>query len=81
MGTKNVNVSQLQFGDDTLLLMDGEQRNIQILKSLILCFKLVSSLEVNWNKTHLSTISVPELFIMANRLGYAHKGWPPKYLG
>lgn len=36
-----VNVSHLQFADDKLLLMDGEQSNMSILKSLIHCFELV----------------------------------------
>lgn len=61
--------------------MNGEERNIQILKSLILCFKLVSGLKVNWNKTHLSGISIPELFITDRYIGYVHKRWPSKYLG
>lgn len=46
VGSEEVKVSYLQLADDTLLLMEGEHRNMRILKSLIQCFILVSVLKL-----------------------------------
>lgn len=82
MGSDKVNVSHLQFADDTLILMEGEEDKVPVLKSLIKCFKLVSGFKVNWPKSQLSTIgfSKSESLFMANSLRYSYKGWPAEYL-
>lgn len=82
VGSDKVNVSHLQFADDTLILMEGEEDKVPVLKSLIKCFKLVSSFKVNWPKSQLSTIgfSKSESLFMANSLRYSYKGWPAEYL-
>lgn len=50
VGSNKVNVSHLQFADNTLILLDEEHNYGHILKSLIQCFELVSGLKVNWTK-------------------------------
>lgn len=41
MSNDKVNVSHLQFADDMLILMEGEEDKVPLLKSLIKCFELV----------------------------------------
>lgn len=41
IGHHKVMVSHLQFADDTLILAEGSERNIMVLKALITCFKLI----------------------------------------
>lgn len=57
VGAEKVNVSHLQFADDTLTFIDGDPKIGHILKSLIPCFELVSRLKVNWSKSHILTAS------------------------
>lgn len=58
MGSDNVKVSHLQFADDSLILLAGEDKNVMILKSLIHCFELNSGLKMNWSKNHLLGLSI-----------------------
>lgn len=52
VGRYKVNVSYLQFADDTLILLEGEEDMVSILKSIIKCFGLVSGFKVNWIKAN-----------------------------
>lgn len=61
MGSKKVKKFRIFNSQMTpFFLWKGEHRIIRILKSLVLCFEVVSGLKVNWNKTHMSGISIPE---------------------
>lgn len=40
VGFDKVNVSHLQFANDTLIYLEGEENNVKVLKSLIKCFAL-----------------------------------------
>lgn len=83
VGNDKVNVSDLQFVDDTLILMEREEVKVPILKSIINCFELVLGFKVNWVKSQLSTIAFneSESSNMANLLGCSYKGWPVECLG
>lgn len=76
MGYNKVNVSHLQFADDTLILMEGEETNVLVLKFLIRCFELVSGFKGNWSKSHLSGLGLTdsECLHMASLLGCSNKG-------
>lgn len=54
VGFDKVNVSHLQFANDTLIYLEGEENNVKVLKSLIKCFELSFDFTVNWAKSHLS---------------------------
>lgn len=82
VGIEKVNISLLQFANDTLYMMNRKQRNIQKLKMLNSVFRIISGPKVNQNTTHLSVISIAESECLqfANILGCVHKGWPSEYL-
>lgn len=71
VGAEEVNVSHLQFTDDTLIFMDGDPKLGHFLTSLIRCFELVAGLKVNWSKYHIlgTTLSNSECAYLANLLG------------
>lgn len=81
-GIEKVNVSDLQFADDRLVLMDGPRFG-HILKSLIQCFKLVSWLKVNWSKSHILIIALTnfQCLQMANLLGMLSQRMAFRILG
>lgn len=54
VGSDKVKVSHLQFANDSIILVEGHEKNVLVLKSLIQCFELVSGFKVNWAKSHLS---------------------------
>lgn len=58
------------------------KKNVMVLKSLIQCFEMSLGFKVNWVKSHLSRISLPdsERLHLADLLGCSNKGWPSEYL-
>lgn len=76
-------ISHLQFADDTIIMVEGSERNLLVVKALITCFELVSGFSVNWTKSSFSGISLFESDCSryARILGCNHKGWPTDYLG
>jgi len=54
VGTGNpVIVSHLQFADDTLLLSVKSWANVRALRVVLVLFKVVSSLKVNFHKSNI----------------------------
>lgn len=47
MGSDKINVSHLQFANDSLILMEGEEDNVLVLMPLLKCFELVSGFKIN----------------------------------
>ena len=58
VGLDGVEVSLLQFGDDTLFFTKPRYQNIMVIKSIIRCFELISGLRVNFNKSQIRAINV-----------------------
>ncbi|KAL3637949.1 hypothetical protein CASFOL_018397 [Castilleja foliolosa] len=58
VGKKEVEVSMLQFADDTLFIGEANNENIFTLKSILRMFELWSGLRVNYNKSCLYGINV-----------------------
>lgn len=75
VGFEKVYVSHLQCADDTLILMDGDPRLDHILKLLIQCFELLSSLKVNWSNglTKSSNCSVSFFLLTICTIGSCRK--------
>lgn len=63
-GENQVEVSHLQFADDTLILGDASISNVQTLKAIFRCFELVSGLKVNFHKSSLMGLNVEEDFMV-----------------
>ncbi|GKU88289.1 hypothetical protein SLEP1_g2571 [Rubroshorea leprosula] len=83
MGEGSMNISHLQFADDTLLLGVATEENIWTSKCIMRAFELVSGLKVNYGKSSLIGINVDNLWEkeMTWLLNCKSGSLPCKYLG
>lgn len=83
VGREGVEVSLLQFADDTLFICEPSTQNVLAMKSMLRCFELMSGLKVNFFKSKLAGVSVAEdvLLRYANLLHCKTTEIPFVYLG
>src|ERR1044072_1274590 len=55
-----VEVSILQFADDTLFFEDASLQNVSTLKCILRCFELASGLRVNFHKSSCGGVAVED---------------------
>ncbi|XP_019414594.1 PREDICTED: uncharacterized protein LOC109326361 [Lupinus angustifolius] len=65
MGGLGIDISILQFADDTILVCNSNINNLWTIKSILRCFELVSSLRVNFQKISLVGINIQEQVLVA----------------
>lgn len=53
VGHRGVNVSHLQFVDDTLFFCQGKRQLLTSLKRMLDCFQLLSGLKISFSKSSL----------------------------
>ena len=58
VGNKEVEVSFLQFADDTLFFCEESWSNVVIMKSILRGFELASGLKINFHKSRLAGVNV-----------------------
>ncbi|CAJ2667239.1 unnamed protein product [Trifolium pratense] len=58
-----VSVSHLQFADDTLLMGVKSWANVRALRALLVLFETMSGLKVNFNKSMLVGVNIPESWL------------------
>jgi hypothetical protein len=56
-------VSHLQFADDTLLLGIKSWANVRALRAVLVLFETLSGLKVNFNKSMLVGVNIPESWL------------------
>lgn len=83
VGTSIVEVSILQYADDTIFVGEATWENLWAMKSVLRCFELLSGLKVNFHKSSLISLNVEERFncAAARFLNCKQGGIPFKYLG
>ena len=75
-------VSQLLFTDDTLLFCKDDVKQLKIWKWILICFKLVSGLKINLQKSEIIPIGNMEDVNRATSLFGCKVGkFPTSYLG
>jgi hypothetical protein len=76
-------VTHLQYADDTILLLELDDRYLANLKFLLLCFELMSGLKINFFKSEVLVMGVSpqEQSRVANLLNYREGTFPFTYLG
>ena len=81
MGAPTIN--HLQFADDTLLFCDAKVDQLLNVKAILLCFGAVSGLKVNFFKSELLDVHIPDfqLEYLADILGCKVGSFPCTYLG
>ncbi|PNY01091.1 cysteine-rich receptor-like protein kinase, partial [Trifolium pratense] len=58
-----VSVSHLQFADDTLLLGVKSWANVRALRAVLVLFETMSGLKVNFNKSMLVGVNIPDSWL------------------
>ena len=83
IGSKEVEVSFLQFTDDTLFFREESWSNVIIMKAILRGFELASGLKINFHKSKLAGINVhnQSLGCYLKTLNCAQMSHPFKYLG
>ncbi|MCI26093.1 LINE-1 reverse transcriptase like, partial [Trifolium medium] len=63
IGSNGYNVSHLQYADDTLCIGEASVENLWALKAILRGFEMVSGLKVNFWKSNLMGVNVPQDFL------------------
>lgn len=83
VGSKKIEISHLQYADDTLLIGVASESEIRAMKAIMRCFELISGLKVNFSKSNLIGVNVDlEWLAEMAEFMYCNVGEIPfKYLG
>ena len=83
VGSDKVEVSILQYVDDTIFLGDASMANVAAIKAILWSFELVSGLKINFSKSCFGAFGVSEEWvkIAANMLNFRLLLLPFSYLG
>lgn len=76
-------ISHLQFADDTIIFCEVVWEEVLTIKRILRCFQLISGLKINFSKSLMSGIGVPDQLVekFANRLHCKSKRLSFPYLG
>lgn len=75
-------ISHLQFANDTIIFCNNSQRQIRLLVCVLRCFKAVSGLRLNFEKSTLFAVGdLPNLDQLAVDFDCKKGALPTKYLG
>ncbi|KAL8487739.1 hypothetical protein ACS0TY_024170 [Phlomoides rotata] len=53
VGKDKVNISHLQYADDTIFICSGKSENVMVIKRILRWFEMISGLKVNFDKSAL----------------------------
>lgn len=83
VGRNWVQVSHLQYADDTVFVGSGRDLNIEAMKRILRCFEMLSGVKVNFQKCNIFGVNIDNnrLEGMANTLGCATGSVPFNFLG
>ncbi|GKV25647.1 hypothetical protein SLEP1_g35046 [Rubroshorea leprosula] len=83
VGFGDLNISHLQFADDTVIMGKAEPGNIKVVKRILRWFELISSLKINFNKGVLYSCHVSDELrgMAAANLNCKSGSFPFTYLG
>jgi len=82
-GREEVDLSILQFADDTLFLCEESHSNVVTVKAILRGFELASGLKINFHKSKIAGVNVERnaMAKYAKTLNCDQMGIPFKYLG
>ncbi|KAK1385275.1 hypothetical protein POM88_023010 [Heracleum sosnowskyi] len=83
IGQGSISFTHLQFANDTLLFINGDDKSISSIKRILLTFQLLSGLKINFHKSELFAVNYhsQQQVEWATTLSCKIGMWPIKYLG
>ena len=83
VGSKKVEVSLLQYADDTIFLGEATMENVRAIKAMLHAFELVSGLKINFAKSSCGAFGVSDRWThdASNYLNCSLMSFPFSYLG
>ncbi|XP_057730184.1 uncharacterized protein LOC130945490 [Arachis stenosperma] len=83
LGRDHIELSHLQFADDTILFRPPEEETIRNSQRLLRCFELMSGLNINFEKSHFIPVNCDRMWVcrMCLLLGCKEASLPVRYLG
>ena len=83
IGLRGVEITHLQFADDTIIFYEAVGSSLRNVKRTLRCFELMLGLAINFTKTCMAGINVDGgvLREWGNILACRIVDWPLKYLG
>ncbi|XP_028113957.1 uncharacterized protein LOC114312000 [Camellia sinensis] len=83
IGPSSLRITHLQFADDTILFCEADWGEIVNIKRILRCFEVLSGLRINFNKSVVCGVGIPEELgqDFASRLNCKFQKLPIKYLG
>nr|XP_025625497.1 uncharacterized protein LOC112717769 [Arachis hypogaea] len=83
VGRDNIELSHLQFTDDTILFCPPDEETIRNYKRLLRCFEIMSGLSINFEKPNLILVNCRQEWVtqMCQQLGCQEAALPVRYLG
>ncbi|KHN03594.1 Retrovirus-related Pol polyprotein LINE-1, partial [Glycine soja] len=61
-GKNNVEISLLQYADDTIFFGEASMENVRAIKAMLRAFELVSGLKINFAKSGFGAFGVTEMW-------------------
>ncbi|XP_016185651.1 uncharacterized protein LOC107627320 [Arachis ipaensis] len=82
-GRDNIELSHLQFADDTILFCPSEENTVRNYQRLLRCFEIMSRLSINFEKSNLIPVNCSQEWVsrMCQLLGCQEAALPVRYLG
>ncbi|XP_057733818.1 uncharacterized protein LOC130948990 [Arachis stenosperma] len=82
VGRDHIELSYLQFADDTILFCPPEEETIRNYKRLLCCFELMSGLSINFEKSNFIPVNCEQRWTgqMCQLLGCKEASLPVRYL-
>ncbi|XP_016200148.1 uncharacterized protein LOC107641156 [Arachis ipaensis] len=83
VGRDHIELSHLQFADDTILFCPPEEETVKNYRRILRCFELMLGLSINFDKSSLIPINCDDRWVqcMCSVLGFQEAYLPVKYLG
>ncbi|XP_052114173.1 uncharacterized protein LOC107478348 [Arachis duranensis] len=83
VGRDDIELSHLQFVDDTILFCPPEEGIVRSYKRLLRCFEVMSGLSINFEKSSLIPVNYSQEWTsrMCQMLGFQEATLPVRYLG
>ncbi|KAL4322009.1 hypothetical protein AHAS_Ahas14G0167600 [Arachis hypogaea] len=80
VGRDNIELSHLQFADDTILFCPPEEETVRNYKRLLRCFEMMSGLSINFEKSNLISVNCSQEWLVLDKVEEKLSLWKAKVL-